>query len=50
MLVYVMPAMMVVFFFNFASGLNLYYTVQNVLSLPQQYWIAKRRLRQTGKR
>ncbi|HXF95866.1 MAG TPA: YidC/Oxa1 family insertase periplasmic-domain containing protein, partial [Gemmatimonadales bacterium] len=46
MMLYVMPVMMVVFFFRLASGLNLYYTVQNLLSLPQQYWIARRRLRQ----
>jgi YidC/Oxa1 family membrane protein insertase len=50
MMMYVMPVMMVVFFFQLASGLNLYYTVQNVLSLPQQYWIAMRRLRQQGGR
>jgi YidC/Oxa1 family membrane protein insertase len=49
MMMYFMPVMMVVFFFQLASGLNLYYTVQNILSLPQQYWIAQRRLRQAGK-
>ena len=32
-----------------ASGLNLYYTVQNVLSLPQQYFVGRRRLKQAGK-
>jgi membrane protein insertase Oxa1/YidC/SpoIIIJ len=33
-------------FFNFASGLNLYYAAQNIFSLPQQYLIARRRLRE----
>ncbi|HEX9705923.1 MAG TPA: membrane protein insertase YidC [Gemmatimonadales bacterium] len=49
MMMYVMPVMMVVLFFRLASGLNLYYTVQNLLSLPQQYLVARRRMRQAGK-
>jgi YidC/Oxa1 family membrane protein insertase len=49
MMTYFMPVMMVVLFFGLASGLNLYYTVQNVLSLPQQYWVAMKRLKQQGK-
>ena len=48
MMLYVLPAMMVFFFFRFASGLNLYYTVQNLFSIPQQYLIARKRLRQAG--
>jgi YidC/Oxa1 family membrane protein insertase len=48
MMLYVLPIMMTVLFVNFASGLNLYYTVQNVISIPQQYLIARRRLRQAG--
>jgi YidC/Oxa1 family membrane protein insertase len=50
MMTYFMPVMMVVLFFRLASGLNLYYTVQNVLSLPQQYWVAMKRLKQQGKK
>jgi YidC/Oxa1 family membrane protein insertase len=50
MMTYFMPVMMVVLFFRLASGLNLYYTVQNILSLPQQYWVAQRRLKQAGKK
>lgn len=46
MMLYFMPIMMTVLFFNFASGLNLYYAAQNIFSLPQQYMIAKRRLRE----
>ena len=46
MMLYFLPIMMTVLFLNFASGLNLYYTAQNIFSLPQQYLIAKRRLRE----
>src|ERR1700694_2088010 len=45
MMLYFMPIMMTVLFLNFASGLNLYYAAQNIFSIPQQYLIAKRRLR-----
>ena len=48
MMVYFMPIMMTVLFLNFASGLNLYYAAQNLFSIPQQYMIAKRRLREAG--
>ena len=43
MMAYVMPVMMTVLFANFASGLNLYYAVQNVAALPQQWLIARER-------
>src|SRR6185436_16887034 len=46
MMVYFMPIIMTVLFLNFASGLNLYYAAQNLFSIPQQYLIAKRRLRE----
>jgi YidC/Oxa1 family membrane protein insertase len=46
MMVYFMPMFMTVLFLNFASGLNLYYAAQNIFSIPQQYLIAKRRLRE----
>jgi YidC/Oxa1 family membrane protein insertase len=45
MMSYVMPVMFTVLFWKFASGLNLYYAAQNLFSVPQQYLIAKRRLR-----
>lgn len=47
MLMYMMPAMMLFIFFNMASGLNLYYLVQNLASLPQQWLIAQERGRVT---
>ena len=43
MMSYMMPVMMTVFFLNFASGLNLYYAVQNVAAIPQQWFIARER-------
>jgi YidC/Oxa1 family membrane protein insertase len=46
MMVYFMPIIMTLLFLNFASGLNLYYAAQNLFSIPQQYMIAKRRLRE----
>jgi YidC/Oxa1 family membrane protein insertase len=43
MMTYVMPVVFGVLFFSFASGLNLYYAVQNVAALPQQWLIMKER-------
>jgi YidC/Oxa1 family membrane protein insertase len=48
MMLYFMPLMMTVLFLNFASGLNLYYFVQNVVSIPQQWLLARERLRAKG--
>jgi YidC/Oxa1 family membrane protein insertase len=45
-MLYVMPIMMLVLFLNFAAGLNLYYSVQNLASIPQQWWIAKGRMKE----
>jgi len=41
---------MTLLFLRFASGLNLYYAVSNIFSIPQQYMIAQRRLREQGKK
>ena len=43
MMLWMMPIMMVFIFFRLAAGLNLYYSVSNVATIPQQYWIAKER-------
>ena len=43
MMAYVMPVMFTALFWNFASGLNLYYAVQNVAALPQQWLISQER-------
>jgi YidC/Oxa1 family membrane protein insertase len=50
MMTVMMPIMMTVLFFNFASGLNLYYAVSNLVSLPQQYLINKARMAEMGRR
>ena len=50
MMTVMMPIMMTVLFFNFASGLNLYYAVSNLVSLPQQYLINKARRAEMGRR
>jgi YidC/Oxa1 family membrane protein insertase len=44
-MLYVMPVMMTVLFVSFPSGLNLYYAVQNTASIPQQWLLAKERMR-----
>jgi len=44
-MLYVMPVMMTILFISFASGLNLYYAVQNTASIPQQWLLAKERMR-----
>jgi YidC/Oxa1 family membrane protein insertase len=43
LMAYFLPVMMTVVFLNFASGLNLYYAVQNIAALPQQWLIANER-------
>ena len=49
MMLYIMPVMFTVLFLKFASGLNLYYAVSNIASLPQQWLIARERMRRVGK-
>lgn len=43
MMMYIFPVMMTVLLANLAAGLNLYYAVQNVAALPQQWLIARER-------
>jgi YidC/Oxa1 family membrane protein insertase len=43
MMMYMMPIMLTVFFVNLASGLNLYYAVQNIAAIPQQWLLARER-------
>jgi YidC/Oxa1 family membrane protein insertase len=45
MLMYLLPGVFTIVLLNFASGLNLYYTVQNVAALPQQWLISRERAR-----
>jgi len=46
MMMYMMPVMLTVLFFNFASGLNLYYAVQNMAAIPQQWLLAHERAKE----
>jgi YidC/Oxa1 family membrane protein insertase len=46
MMMYMMPVMLTVLFFNFASGLNLYYAVQNIAAIPQQWLLAHERAKE----
>src|SRR3954467_4777702 len=43
MMSYMMPVMFTVMFLNFAAGLNLYYLVQNIAALPQQWILTRER-------
>jgi YidC/Oxa1 family membrane protein insertase len=43
MMGYMFPVMMTVVLINMASGLNLYYTAQNIAALPQQWMLARER-------
>ena len=49
MMLYVMPAMMTFLFLKFASGLNLYYAVSNIASIPQQWLIARERIKRLAR-
>ena len=48
MMMWFMPAFMTIVFWNFASGLNLYYSAQNVASFPQQWQLIKERQKMQG--
>ena len=45
MMSYMMPAVMTIVLLNFASGLNLYYAVQNIAALPQQWLLTRERMK-----
>jgi YidC/Oxa1 family membrane protein insertase len=49
MMLYVMPVMMTFLFLNFASGLNLYYAVSNIASIPQQWMLSRERQRRAAR-
>jgi YidC/Oxa1 family membrane protein insertase len=48
MMAYVLPVTMTFIFLNMASGLNLYYAVQNLAAIPQQWLIARERAKSGG--
>jgi YidC/Oxa1 family membrane protein insertase len=45
---YMMPAMFTVMFMNLASGLNMYYAVQNLIAIPQQWFLTRERAQATA--
>jgi len=49
MLLYMMPLMMTGMFLFFPSGLNLYYTVSNIASIPQQWMLGRERMKRTAR-
>jgi YidC/Oxa1 family membrane protein insertase len=49
MMLYMMPVMMTGMFLFFPSGLNLYYTVSNIASIPQQWLLARERQKRTAR-
>ena len=50
MMSYMFPVMMTFVLANMASGLNLYYTAQNLAALPQQWLLARERLKARQKK
>jgi YidC/Oxa1 family membrane protein insertase len=50
MMGYVFPVMITIFLLNFAAGLNLYYAVQNLATIPQQWLLARERARMMAKK
>lgn len=48
MMTIMMPVMLTVLFLNFASGLNLYYAIQNIAAIPQQWLLARERSKSSG--
>ena len=49
MMLYMMPLMMTGMFLFFPSGLNLYYTVSNIASIPQQWLLGRERIKRTAR-
>ena len=50
MMMYMFPVMMTFLLGNLASGLNLYYAVQNLAALPQQWLISSERAKLAAKK
>ncbi len=49
MMLYMMPLMMTGMFLFFPSGLNLYYTISNIASIPQQWLLGRERMKRTAR-
>ena len=42
MMMLFMPVMMLIMFYNFASALSLYWTLSQLISIGQMWWIRKK--------
>jgi YidC/Oxa1 family membrane protein insertase len=49
MMLYVMPGFLTFIFLKLSAGLNLYYAVSNIASIPQQWLISQRRMKRANK-
>ncbi len=49
MMLYMMPLMMTGMFLFFPSGFNLYYTISNIASIPQQWLLGRERMKRTAR-
>ncbi len=50
MMTYLFPVMMTTFLANVSAGLNLYYAVQNLATLPQQWFLSNERAKAAARR
>ena len=48
MMTYIMPPLFTLLFLKFSAGLNLYYAVSNLASIPQQWMISNERIARLG--
>jgi YidC/Oxa1 family membrane protein insertase len=49
MMLYVMPGFLTFIFLKLSAGLNLYYAVSNIASIPQQWLISQQRMKRVNK-
>ena len=50
MMLYVMPGFLTFIFLKLSAGLNLYYAVSNIASVPQQWLISQQRMKRVNKK
>jgi YidC/Oxa1 family membrane protein insertase len=49
MMLYIMPGFLTFIFLKLSAGLNLYYAVSNIASIPQQWLISQQRMKRVNK-
>ncbi len=50
MMLYIMPGFLTFIFLKLSAGLNLYYAVSNIASIPQQWLISQQRMKRVNNR